>query len=145
VKLGLVLTVRWQINKCICLVFCPKFRAGSTIILENQLKRKVCPMHISQHEIAVKCNGKIWAIVWQEGNRNLRTRRSLKNYILKWKPRLRDVLLIWRRNEKATPTEAYCLGYYTKLHMVLRPTFQHLNYDCSVHNMTSSNLSRKFR
>jgi len=59
VKLGLLLTVRWQINKCICLEFCPKFRAGSTIILENQLKQKVCSMHIPQLEIAVKCDGKI--------------------------------------------------------------------------------------
>jgi hypothetical protein len=38
---------------------------------------------ISQLGVAVKCGGKIWAIVWQKGNRNLQTRRNLKNYILK--------------------------------------------------------------
>jgi hypothetical protein len=91
----------------------------------------------------VKCGGKIWATVWQEGNRNLWTRRSPKNYILKWNLRLRVVLHIWRRNERATPTEVYCLGYYTKLHMVLHQTFQHLKFDCSAHKMVC--FSRKLR
>ncbi|RYR04749.1 hypothetical protein Ahy_B06g084525 isoform C [Arachis hypogaea] len=39
-SLGLMLLVRWQINKYICLHSCLKFLAVSIIILENQLKLK---------------------------------------------------------------------------------------------------------